>query len=431
MDLALRVSHYIDPAFRLHRDVTVLVQDGLVAQVIPSVGTVLRNLAPAALDLGRALCLPGFVNAHAHLDLSHLWRQVPRGLAFHEWVPAVVAARTLPATMIEGGIEDACRMLVAGGTTAVLDVSVGGNSAAALSRHGLRGTVALEVLGFDPAGADAAMQRADEVIRARFELDRERLGADAGNADAPAAPGGVGFGYSPHAPYSTSADLFRHAFGRACGEGRVCTTHAAETPEETRFLQDGTGPLRELLQRFGVKLDGFHGFGAGALELLLGDWLAPWLAEANPHLVLVHCNYPGPADLELLARTRPSVCYCPRSHAWFEHQPWPAQAMLDAGVNLVLGTDSLASNEGLDPLGELRVAATAHPGVPLETWFRAATVNGRTALGIAPEAADLTAWVLPVGCEPTTTAEALDMLLREGPPLLAGVSQGAVIARSV
>lgn len=431
MDLALRVSHYLDPDFVLHRDVTILVQGGTVAQVRPSVGVPLRGLATTTLDLGRALCLPGFVNAHAHLDLSHLWRQVPRGLAFHEWVPAVVAARSLPAGMIEGGISDACRMLAASGTTAVLDVCVNGNSAAALARQGLRGTVALEVLGFDPAQAEPAMQRADEVIRARFELDRERLGADAGSADAPAAPGGVAFGYSPHAPYSTSADLYRHAFGRACGEGRVCTTHAAETPEEERFLREGTGPLRDLLQRFGVKLEGFQGFGAGALELLLGDWLAPWLGESNPSLVLVHCNYPGSTGMQLLARTRPSVCYCPRSHAWFGHEPWPAQAMLEAGANLVLGTDSLASNDGLDMLGELRAAAGAHPQVALETWFRAATVNGRRALGLVPEVADLTVWALPAGTEAGNTHEALATLLREGLPLMAGISQGALIARSV
>lgn len=430
MDYALRISHYIDPAtFALQRDVILLISGGRVVETITGgeVSGGLDGLAKHTLDFDAALCMPGFVNAHAHLDLSHLHRQVPRNLKFHEWAPAVIAGRSLPPNMIADGIDDACRMLVAGGTTTVLDISVSGDAAGPLSRHGLRGVLALEVLGFDGAGAEAAMGRADEIVRAKFELDRERLGADAGDGAAPDKPRGVDFGYSPHAPYSTSMELYQHAFGRAFGEGRVCTTHVAESPEELEFVQSGTGPLRELLAGFGIDLSSFKGFGASPVTLLLRDWLGPWLGADNSALVLVHCNYAAGDDFKLLAEFKPSVCWCPRSHAFFGHERWPLAAMREAGVNLVLGTDSLASNDGLDMLGELRLAAS-HPDANVVELFKAATVNGRRALGIAPDVADLCVWGLPPG---DTVESLLQGMLAADTPLYAAFSQGQLIARAV
>ncbi len=145
MDYAVRVSHFVDPAtFELQRDVILLISGSRVVEVIQGgeVSGGLSGLAEHVLDLDNAVCLPGFVNSHAHLDLSHLRGQVPRGLTFPEWAPAVIAGRMLPQAMVEAGIDDACRMSVAGGTTGLIDISVGGDSAKHLAKHGLGGVVA-------------------------------------------------------------------------------------------------------------------------------------------------------------------------------------------------------------------------------------------------------------------------------------------------
>jgi aminodeoxyfutalosine deaminase len=327
--------------------------------------------------------------------------------------------------MIEGGIDDACRMMVSSGTTSVLDISVGGDSARFMGKHGLRGIVALEVLG-DP---EKSMQHADKIVREQFELDRGRLGDDAGNASAPNKPEGVDYGFSPHAPYSTGVELYQHAFGRAFGEGRVCTTHVAESPEEMQFVRDGSGPLRELLSALGIDLSRFQGYGVTPIALLLDDWLMPWLGDSPQNrgqspLVLVHCNYAQDGDFELLAATKPSVCWCPRSHAYFGHEAWPLAKMREAGVNLVLGTDSLASSDGLDMLGELRQAAK-HPDANTVELFKAATVNGRKAMGTPNDAADLTIWGLPQG------DDILQGMIENDVPLYASFSQGNLIARAI
>lgn len=431
MDYAVRVSHYLDPVtFELSRDVILLLSQGHVAEVIVGgeVSGGLSGLAAQTLDLGDAVCLPGFVNAHAHLDLSHLHRQVPRGLAFTDWARAIIAGRQVPAPIIDAGIDDACRMAVATGTTAVLDISVNGDSAPALARHGLRGVAALEVLAFEPARAEAAMQRADEIIRARFELDTERLGADAGQGAAPTALAGIDYGYSPHAPYSTSAELYQHAYGRAFGEGRVCTTHLAETRDELQFMLDGTGPFRELLSGVGLDVSSFKGHGESPIALLLRDWLGPWLRQENRSLVLVHCNYPAGQDLALIERTRPSICWCPRSHAYFGHEPWPLHEYFETGANLVLGTDSLASNDGLDMWGEIQAAVQARPDAPRIELLRMATVNGRRALGLADDVADLAIWELPAD---TGLEQMLNLWLGKPPRLLASFSQGQLVARAI
>lgn len=454
MDYAVRVSHYVDPStFELQRDVILLISGSHVAEVIVGgeVSGGLDGLAEHTLEFDNALCLPGFVNAHAHLDLSHLHGQVPNGLSFPEWAPAVIAGRGMPQSMIDAGIDDACRMLVASGTTSVLDISVNGDSAPFLSKHGLQGLLALEVLGWSAVGspgsgpAEKAMRHADEIVRAKFTLDRDRLGTDAGDADAPVKPAGIDYAFSPHAPYSTSMELYQHAFGRAFGEGRVCTTHVAESLEEEAFIRDGSGPLRDLLSKLGIDLSSFGGFDTTPISLLLGDWLMPWLpgkgsdplfapqkegltpSPGTPQLVLVHCNYARDNDFELLAAAKPSVCWCPRSHAYFGHERWPLAKMREAGVNLVLGTDSLASNDGLDMLGEIREAAN-HPDADVTELFKAATVNGRKALGVAQDAADLAIWGLPAG---DNLDELLQGMLKSETPLFAGFARGNLIARAI
>ncbi|MBX3458634.1 MAG: amidohydrolase family protein [Planctomycetes bacterium] len=430
MDYAVRVSHYLDPVtFELSRDVILLLSQGHVAEVIVGgeVSGGLSGLAAQTLDLGDAVCLPGFVNAHAHLDLSHLHRQVPRGLAFTDWARAIIAGRQVPAPIIDAGIDDACRMAAATGTTAIIDISVGGLSAEAIARHGLRGVVALEVLQWDAAQAEAQMRAADEVVRRKFRLETDRLGADAGGATAPAALAGVDFGYSPHAPYTTGRELYQLAYGRAYGEGRVMTTHVSETPAELDFVRTATGPIADLMRQFGA-WPGFAGHGTTPIELLLGDWLAPWLGESGPRLVLVHCNYPAGNDLDLVAAIKPTICWCPRSHAYFGHEPWPLHEYFETGANLVLGTDSLASNDGLDMWGEMQAAVQAQPDAPRTELLRMATINGRAIFDAADNVADLAIWELPAD---TGLEQMLNLWLGKPPRLLASFSQGQLVARAI
>lgn len=431
MQLALRASHYVDPAtFELRRDVLLLIEGGRVVETVQvaEVSGGLAGLARDALDLEAALVLPGFVNAHCHLDLSHLHRQIPRGLAFDEWIDAVMAGRAVPRDQVDAAINEACDLLVASGTTSVIDISVDGSSFAPLAARGLSGVVALEVLGLDPAITTVAMEKADARLRA-IEGEEKFFASETVN-------GGIQplrLGFSPHAPYSTSGELYLHAFGRCFGEGRVCVTHAAETLDEQQFFRIAEGPLRAFYDRHGFALGGFEGWDESPISTMLWDWFAPWLKieGGNPQLVLVHCNYPQGPDLDHLARFKPSVVWCPRSHAWFGHEPWPLDDMLATGVNLCLGTDSLASNDGLDMLGELRAAQAAQPQADVVTLFKAATTNGRRVLDIGPDVADFKVFGLPTGHAQAPLPVLLQALLVQGAPIFATICRGHVAARAL
>jgi cytosine/adenosine deaminase-related metal-dependent hydrolase len=151
-------------------------------------------------------------------------------------------------------------------------------------------------------------------------------------------------------------------------------THVAETRQEVEFLISGTGEIREFLA------------GLGALPQ---DWKPPGrepvryldeLGVLDPDSVLVHCNH---LDEDALARIRSrgcSVIYCPRSHAFFRHEAHPVRQLLDAGVNVALGTDSLASNESLSILDEMRFLFRNRKDLKCDEIIRMATWNGAVAL---------------------------------------------------
>ncbi|MCC6575305.1 MAG: amidohydrolase family protein [Planctomycetes bacterium] len=431
MQLALRASHFVDPAtFELKRDVLLLIEGGRIVEVIEKgeVSGGLTGLAENTLDFEAALVMPGFVNAHAHLDLSHMHRQIPRGLSFDEWIDAVIAGRQVPGEQVRNALEQACDRLIASGTTSVIDISTDGASHAAMLEHNLSGVVALEVLGLDPAKADARMEHADAILRKIEGEDKFIVGA-ANNQP-------VQIGFSPHAPYSTSAELYLNVFGRCVGEGRVCTTHVAETLDEQQFFRIAEGPLRDFCDRLGIPMGGFTGWDESPITTMLWEWFAPWLKTetetGNPQLVLVHCNYPQGQDLDHLKRFKPTVVWCPRSHAYFGHEEWPLADMLAAGVNLCLGTDSLASNDDLDMLGEIRAAKRAQPQADLTTLFKAATINGRKVLNLGADIADLCVFGLPLGVGADASLDRiLGALLIQGAPVFATICRGHVAARAL
>jgi len=152
--------------------------------------------------------------------------------------------------------------------------------------------------------------------------------------------------------------------------------HLAETLEELQLLHHHTGPLLEMMQRADPDYD--------PKSVLLGtspmDYLQ--LLSAAPSVFVIHGNYLDDEELRFLAMHREtmSVVYCPRSHAYFRHAPYPLQKMLDYGVRVLLGTDSLASVPNLSLVEEIQFVLQQHPEVPAEVVYRLGTFEGASAL---------------------------------------------------
>jgi aminodeoxyfutalosine deaminase len=309
------------------------------------------------LDWGSSVIIPGLVNAHAHLELTSLHNQLTHFRSFTDWISQLMNRRQswtekdYLASAAEGS-----RLSLASGTTLAGDITSSGFGWSAASGQDLRRVIFKEVLAL---GSD----RADEVLSQLNLLLKK----------APSNPLLV-HGISPHAPYSVSPELYRRSSELARRQRMLLTTHVAETRAELQFLQTGTGEFRSFLD------------GIGAMP---ADWKPPGLPPVfyldtlgvlGPCCLLAHCNYLDKDSVARILRTHSSVVYCPRSHDFFGHENHPVRQLLDLGVNVALGTDSLASNFSLSMMDEMRFLFRKRKDIKAEEIFRAATINGAAAL---------------------------------------------------
>lgn len=280
----------------------------------------------ADLGTGRrfeeAAIVPGFVNAHSHLEYA-VYAGFGDGLAdFSEWIALhVLRKRRIGWEEFVAIAELGAADCLASGITTVGDCSYSGAAAVACARLGLRAIVYLEVFGADPA----------EVL-AQFELSRERA-RDAFGDD-------VRLGISPHAPYTVSPE----AYSACASLGLPVATHISESRAELDYLLRGEGAwagYSELL----VDPPGVTGTRLLAERDLLGR-----------NLVAAHCTHVDDEEIELLASSGTGVAHCPRSNAWLGCGIAPLAELRAAGAAVGLGTDSPASTPSFDIFEELRAA---------------------------------------------------------------------------
>ena len=286
---------------------------------IAAVGTE-EELGPADRRFEAAAIIPGFVNAHSHLEYA-VYAGFGDGLDFGPWLLVHIARKRLLDW--EGALDVArlgAAQCLASGITTTADASFSGAAALACRDLGLRGLVCLEVFGQDPERVAAFHEKHARVNGAWGEL--------------------VLPGISPHAPYTVSADLYA-----ASDElGLPVATHLHESVAEQQWLLDGSGPWQEYAELLGPPL------GTTAIRMLAERGLL------NLRLTAAHCVHVDDEEIDLLARSGAGVAHCPRSNALLGCGTAPVRALLDAGVKLGIGTDSPASTPSFDMFDELRAA---------------------------------------------------------------------------
>jgi len=365
---------------------------------IVSVGT--KRPSGTCRDLGNVALLPGLVNAHTHLDLSNIAGPLGRpGMRLVDWLGEIVQHRLVhPPTpaAVEKGLRESSRL----GTTTLADIAQDTPSDETTESAGPEVFSFLELIAPTTDRVGQQIERAEKHLAA----------SDGAKSWRP--------GLSPHAPYSVHPDLLVRAVALSAEHHVPLAMHLAESPEELELIRHGRGPFRELLKRLGAwDADAFP-VGLSVLDTLRT------LAGAHRALV-IHGNYLGEEDIALLAdqSDRMAVVYCPRTHAFFAHDPYPLEKLLAAGVVVALGTDSRASSPDLDVLAEMREVHRRHPGIGPEVIVRLATAGGATALGqhhrwgtIEPgRRADLVAIALPEATRKTETDPCRLLLECDGP----------------
>ncbi|HJO27453.1 MAG TPA: amidohydrolase family protein [Planctomycetota bacterium] len=347
----------------------VLVSDGCIVRVLATgdeARVAAREHRAELQEFPDTVLTPGLVNAHAHLELSFLVGRLGQGLPFRAWVDELMAARGAGTPEERSrALGTAAQRMLQTGTTLVGDIATWRGAEEVLAGRGPARVCYREVLdGGDGKRAPAALEAVASPM--------------------PPAPDRFE-GLSPHAPYSTSRDLLEGAANLARERSLPLAIHWAETEEEERWMSRGRGPLRGLVRNSPRCSPLEHLEQAGLL---------------GPKLALIHGNHPRSGDRERVAASGASLVHCPGSHLWFRRQPFRIDAWLASGVNLALGTDSLASNADLSMLREMALLRGAHPQLSPECVWGLATVGGARALDLEGQAgvlspgarADICAW---------------------------------------
>lgn len=340
------------------------IEDGAIVveqDRIAAVGPARELVRGDCHDCGDSILLPGFVNPHAHLELScYRGMLTPAPLwSWFEELMKLIYGSTGPKPGRDSVLAGAAESLAAG-VTCVGDISRTGVHVDTLRASPIRKVCFLELIS-------GAMFPPNDVPSLEAMLDRM---ADFSQPDR------LTVGISPHTLYTVPWDDLVACADLAKRRDVPVTIHLAETIEEAHWLADGGGRLGELLDEWKLpcRFSTVRGTPVDVINQAGVLVVAPLLA---------HVNYCDDADLALLARSQASVVWCPRSHRFFGHAAHRWRDMLAAGVNVCVGTDSLASNQTLSILDELRFIRRDSPEVPAEAILEMGTIRAARGLGLA------------------------------------------------
>ena len=298
---------------------------------------------------------PGFVNAHCHLELSHMKGMIPAHTGLQEFVKQIVALRQVDPENIQEAIVNAEAEMMANGIVAVGDISNTLDTLKQKAKHNLAYYSFVELYDLDPT-------RAADKILAGLEIQKQFQ------------ENCVRASLVPHAPYSVTNDLW-NLLSAHFGIHTI-SLHNQETPDENDFFKTKTGSFLGMYERTKVNLDFFEATGLSSLQSVL-----PVFKNAH-HGILVHNSFTSAEDIQAVhaAMNNAFWCLCPNANQYIEQTMPPIELLRSEKAKLVIGTDSYASNWSLNVLDELKTIQQHQPQIPLAEMLGWATINGAQAL---------------------------------------------------
>ncbi|TKC04149.1 amidohydrolase family protein [Pedobacter frigoris] len=329
-------------------------EDGKITAVFTAEDAAERQIQDVVTYDG--ILVPGFVNTHCHLELSHMKAKIAGKKGLVDFVKNVMKTRSADDYSIEVDMLKADVEMFEGGIVAVGDISNQAISASIKKGSPIYYHTFLEVMGFNPATAKLSMDRALE-----FEEKFEDLSLS----------------IVPHAPYSVSSALFDALKANSVDKASLVSIHNQETADENAFFEDKTGSFLDLYEFLGLNIDFYKPSGKTSLQTYL-----PLLSPDNKTL-LVHNTFTSMEDVKFAEAVHPNLywCLCPRANMYIEDRLPDVNMLKDAGVRITLGTDSLASNRKLSILAEMEVLANNFD-IPMWDLIKWATWNGADFLGV-------------------------------------------------
>jgi len=343
----------------LKNGILVCEDDGTVVDLID---TGARLHEQAGLEQYSGILVPGFVNAHCHLELSHLKEKIPEKTGLGGFLGTINKLRNSEVENQEEAMKHANFEMKHAGIVAVGDVS---NSYASLETKRTSKIfyhTFIEAFGFHPSRAEKAFFYA-EFVESMF---REF---------------GLPASVTPHSAYSVSELLFQKIMKKALAENTILSVHNQESQAETEFFLKGTGPVfHHLSQTLALDVSHWQPTRKSSLEYSLS-----FIPKENP-LLLVHNTFTSPEDIQLLKNQRNMentfLVLCANANLYIENQLPPVPLFQQEKLNICLGTDSLASNHMLSVLQEMITLQNHFPEIRLQELVEWGCLNGARALGL-------------------------------------------------
>ncbi len=344
-------------------------------------------------DLGDVALLPGFINPHTHLELTCYKDTLPRAPLW-EWFNSLLPKRIEPGAGDREfeGVQEGARQSLAAGVTLVGDISRTGITARALVNSPIRRISFIELISGAklPPSTGSELEATLDAAERDFGNDRTIIGV------------------SPHAPYTVTPGDLRITLDLATRLQRRLTMHVLETPEELEWLEGKPGFLTDFLRDRSLACMDHQ--PKSPVEYLS----TPGLLDAGR--ILAHVNYVNDEIVERLAKSQSSIVYCPRAHNYYGHTAHPWRRLVEAGVNVCIGTDSLASNASLSILDELRYLAVQHPNLAAQHLLEMGTIRSAKALQLdrATGCIRVGAWadLCAIPTQATKCADVVDEIVR-------------------
>jgi len=307
--------------------------------------------------------IPGFVNTHCHLELSHLMDVIPEKIGLVEFISKVIETRGQEKDRIIKAMQKADRFMFENGIQAVGDHANTNISAEIKSHSNIIYHTFVEIIGMND---DEILQKIDEARDIEFFFDANHSSI------------------TLHAPYSCSKSLFK-AYKKSVNEDNIISIHNQESEEENKLFRYRTGAFLNFYEKMGINMDDFKAQARNSIQSYLN-----YLPASN-RTILVHNTFTSLKDLDFIARMgrKVTLCICPKANLYIEDTLPKVQLFNNHKFEIALGTDSLASNRTLSILEELKTLHNANRDLNFIDTIKWATINGARALGLERDVGSL------------------------------------------
>ena len=337
---------------KLKRAVITVKDDGTIVKVEESREDLKET---QSVEFYNGIIVPGFVNCHCHLELSHLKGAIAEGSGLSDFIMNVRTLRDYDQKEIITAAKREDDDLFRGGVSLCADICNTPVTFDIKKRSRIRYINLTEAFGIDP---EKAGKRMDEVMLLGKAADDE----------------GLTHYPIPHSAYSVSLPLFRMLKEKS-KDNRVTSIHFMESEDEEIFLKNHTGPMKRSYEDSGLMPATLQTAGSHVTAIM--DEVTP-----SGNLILVHNTFADSKTVsEVKRRGNTYWCLCPGSNLYIEKRLPPVEMLMKEGCKIVIGTDSLSSNKKLSILSEMKIIQEHFPSVKLEDLIRWATINGAEALG--------------------------------------------------